>query len=141
MQSPVIPSPKSGRELVDEYFIENRTRVLEVAAFLDRLDRAGDGQAGRDFRVRAFLDRLDRASDGQGGASRDFRVRAFREALDVLTAGAARDAASRVQQIQMIFSDPTVEPLAQLDQKSARGAYDRWQNAPPSGAAPAGREG
>ena len=105
MPSPAIPSPKSGRELVDEYFIENRTRVLEVAAFLDRLDRA---------------------SDGQGGASRDFRVRAFREALDVLTAGVARDAASRVQQIQMIFSDPTAEPMARLDQKSARGAYDRW---------------
>jgi hypothetical protein len=47
----------------------------------------------------------------------------------VLTAGAARDAASRVQQIQMIFSDPTTEPLPQLDQKSARGAYDRWQGA------------
>ena len=104
MQSPAIPSPKSGRELVDEYFIENRTRVLEVAAFLDRLDRVGDGQAARDFRVRAF-----------------------REALDVLTSGAARDAASRVQQIQMIFSDPTTEPMAALDQKSARGAYDRWQ--------------
>ena len=106
MPSPAIPSPKSGRELVDEYFIENRTRVLEVAAFLDRLDRVGDAQAARDFRVRAF-----------------------REALDVLTAGAARDAASRVQQIQMIFSDPTTEPLPQLDQKSARGAYDRWQGA------------
>ena len=106
MQSPAIPSPKSGRELVDEYFIENRTRVLEVAAFLDRLDRA---------------------SDGPGQAARDFRVRAFREALDVLTAGAARDAASRVQQIQMIFSDPTTEPLEKLDQKSARGAHDRWQ--------------
>jgi hypothetical protein len=112
MQSSAIPSPKSGRELVDEYFIENRTRVLEVAAFLDRLDRSSDGQAARDFRVRAF-----------------------REALDVLTAGAARDAASRVQQIQMIFSDPTVEPLEKLDQKSARGAYDRWQ-----GGAAAGRE-
>jgi hypothetical protein len=110
--SPAIPSPKSGRELVDEYFIENRTRVLEVAAFLDRLDRVGDGLAARDFRVRAF-----------------------REALDVLTAGVARDAASRVQQIQMIFSDPTAEPLAKLDQKSARGAYDRWQGAAGSGAA------
>ena len=112
MPSPAIPSPKSGRELVDEYFIENRTRVLEVAAFLDRLDRVGDAQAGRDFRVRAF-----------------------REALDVLTAGAARDAASRVQQIQMIFSDPTTEPLPQLDQKSARGAYDRWRDAATSGGA------
>ena len=100
MSAPVIPSPKTGRELVDEYFIENRTRVLEVAAFLDRLDRAGDA-----------------------AGTRDFRVRLFREALGVL----AGDGAGRVERIQLLFSDPTTEPLARLDQKSARGAYDRWQ--------------
>ena len=33
-------SPLTGRELVDEYFIENRTKLLDIAAFLDRLDRA-----------------------------------------------------------------------------------------------------
>ena len=109
MQPPVIASPKTGRELVDEYFIENRTRVLEIAAFLDRLDRA------------------DRSLP-----ERDFRVRAFREALAVL--GGAPDAAAdgspdatRVERIQMLLSDPTTEPLERLDQKSARGAYDRWQ--------------
>ena len=100
MSASPIPSPKTGRALVDEYFIENRTRVLEVAAFLDRLDRSGD-------------DRRDR----------DFRIRALREALVVL----AGDGASRVERIQMLFSDPTTEPLEQLDQKSARGAYDRWR--------------
>ena len=31
--------PLSGTQIVDEYFIENRTRLLEIAAFLDRLDR------------------------------------------------------------------------------------------------------
>jgi len=104
-QAAVIPSPKAGRELVDEYFIENRTRVLEVAAFLDRLDRAG------------------------GGADRDFRVRLFREALGVLAEGGATGGgAPRVERIQRLFSDPTTEPLPQLDQKSARGAYDRWQS-------------
>jgi hypothetical protein len=97
----VIPSPKTGRALVDEYFIENRTRVLEIAAFLDRLDRVGDGEAARDFRVRLF-----------------------REALGVL----AEVDAGRVERIQLLFSDPTTEPLARLDQKSARGAYDRWQS-------------
>lgn len=100
MSASPVPSPKTGRALVDEYFIENRTRVLEVAAFLDRLDRSGD-------------DRRDR----------DFRIHALREALVVL----AGDAASRVERIQMLFSDPTTEPLEQLDQKSARGAYDRWR--------------
>ena len=103
MQPPVIASPKTGRGLVDEYFIENRTRVLEIAAFLDRLDRA-DASLG----------------------DRDFRVRAVRVALAVLADDAASDQ-TRVERIQMIFSDPTTEPLAALDQKSARGAYDRWQ--------------
>ena len=40
------PSPLSPRELVDEYFIENRTKLLEIAAFLDRLDRADPSYAG-----------------------------------------------------------------------------------------------
>jgi thioredoxin-like negative regulator of GroEL len=104
----VIPSPKTGRELVDEYFIENRTRLLEIAAFLDRLDRADDALADRDFRARAF-----------------------REALAVLTtlpdASADPSADTRVKRIQMLLSDPTTEPLPALDQKSARGAYDHWQ--------------
>ena len=102
MPRAVIPSPKTGRQLVDEYFIENRTRLLEIAAFLDRLDRAEPGMA-----------------------ERDFRARAFREALDVLVDESATDA-TRVERVQMILSDPTTEPLEKLDQKSARGAYDRW---------------
>jgi hypothetical protein len=51
-------------------------------------------------------------------------MRAFREALDVLASGAGDE--TRLLRIQMIFSDPTTEPMAELDQKSARGAYDRW---------------
>jgi hypothetical protein len=93
-----IPSPKTGRELVDDFFIETRNRIVEVAAFLDRLDRAG------------------------GDPVSDFRVRALNEALRVLVEGEY----PRVQAIQTLFSDPTEEPLAALDQKSARGAYDRW---------------
>jgi hypothetical protein len=95
----MIPTPRTGPQLVGEYFIENRTRLLDVAAFLDRLDRAEDGGAA------------------------DFRMRAFREALAVL----CTEASPRVDRIQMIFSDPTPEPLEALDQKSARGAYDRWK--------------
>ena len=95
-----IPSPKSGTGLIDEYFIENRTRLLEVAAYLDRLDRSGDG-----------------------AMATDFRMRAFREALAVL----CDDEAGRVERIQMIFSDPTTEPRAALDQKGAKGAFDRWK--------------
>src|ERR1700739_988068 len=37
---PTSPSPMTCRQLIDEYFIENRTKLLDLAAFLDRLDRA-----------------------------------------------------------------------------------------------------
>ena len=93
-------SPLAPKEIVDEYFIENRTRLLEIAAFLDRLDRADPGHATADFRMRAFTEAL--ASMGQGGG--------------------------RLDRLQMLFSDPTTEPLGALDRKSAFGAYDRWNH-------------
>jgi hypothetical protein len=89
-------SPLSPKDVVDEYFIENRTRVLEIAAFLDRLDRAGAGGS-------------------------DFRMRAFGEALSILV-NAGSD---RLLQVQRLLSDPTADPLPALDRKSALGAYDR----------------
>ena len=94
------PSPLGVPELTDEYFIENRNRLLEIAAFLDRLDRVDPGR-GRS----------------------DFRIRAFREALTVL-AGPSPDYVAR---IQALLSDPRSEPIPTLDRKSALGAYDRWQ--------------
>lgn len=88
-------SPLSRKELVDEYFIENRTRLLEIAAFLDRLDRAGPGA--------------------------DFRMEAFAEALSIVAGGGS----DRLLQVQRLLSDPTTEPLPALDRKSALGAYNR----------------
>jgi hypothetical protein len=88
--------PLTARELVDEYFIENRTRLLEIAAFLDRVDRADPAYAAQDFRMKAFADAL----------------------------AAAAGKANRVDQIQLLLSDPTTTPLEALDRKSALGAYD-----------------
>ena len=90
------PSPLTPKELVDEYFIENRTRLLEIAAFLDRLDRADPAYAARDFRTVAFGEAL--ASVARGGG--------------------------RLDRLQHLLSDPTTEPLGALDRKSAFGAYD-----------------
>jgi hypothetical protein len=87
----------TAAQIVDEYFIENRTRLLEMAAFLDRLDRADPGCAASDFRMKAF-----------------------NEALNAL--GGTGD---RLTRIQLLLSDPTTTPLDRLDRKSARGAYDR----------------
>jgi hypothetical protein len=91
------PSPLTATQLLDEYFIENRTRLLEVAAFLDRLDRTDAAAAGADFRMKAFT-----------------------EAVDALSGS------DRLTRIQLLLSDPTTGPLERLDRKSARGAYDRW---------------
>ena len=66
----VIPSPKTGRELVDEYFIENRTRLLEIAAFLDRLDRTDASLVDRDYRVRAFREAIRLLEDRPSAAER-----------------------------------------------------------------------
>jgi hypothetical protein len=89
--------PLTGPQVVDEYFIENRTRLLEIAAFLDRLDRVDPDCAVQDFRMQVF-----------------------RDAVDAL--GTPGD---RLNRIQMLLSDPTTEPLDRLDRKSALGAFDR----------------
>jgi hypothetical protein len=92
-----MPTSLTPRELADEFFIENRNRLLEIAAFLDRLDRADPSRT-----------------------SRDFRLQALTEALHTL-AGTGPD---YVRQIQLLLSDPTTEPIAALDRKSAQGAYE-----------------
>jgi hypothetical protein len=104
-----MKSPLSPQELVDEYFIENRTRLLEIAAFLDRLDRCDPSYAARDFRMQAFTEAIASVTEGGG----------------------------RLDRLQMLFSDPTTEPLGALDRKSAFGAYDRSQSgrAPTTGRA------
>lgn len=89
-------STLTATELVDEYFIENRTKLLDIAAFLDRVDRTDPACA-----------------------STDFRMRAFNEAV------AALMSADRIGKVQMLFSDPTTEPLEALDRKGAVGAFDR----------------
>ena len=90
--------PMTTQQIVDEYFIENRARLLDLAAFLDRLDRSAD------------------ARDPQA----DFRMRAFRQGLDELLSGEP----GRARRVQMIFSDPTTEPRPRLDRKAAYGAYN-----------------
>jgi hypothetical protein len=90
--------PLTTRQIIDEYFIENRTRILELAAFLDRLDRSKDQVPGSD----------------------DFRMRTLNRALQVL----ASDASGKIDQIQLLLSDPTTEPKAKLDAKSASGAWN-----------------
>jgi hypothetical protein len=83
--------------IVDEYFTENRHRLIELAAFFDRMDRAGDGASPTD----------------------DFRIAALRRAIPMLL----QPGPQRVKRIQLLLSDPTDEPRANLDRKAAYGAY------------------
>ena len=59
--------PMTYREIVDTYFLEHRAKVIDIAAFLDRLERAADGPAAQDdFRVSALRKALTLLGDGQG---------------------------------------------------------------------------
>ena len=96
MHAQVGTCPLTQRQLIEEYFIEHRTKILDLAAYLDRLDRARE----RD-------------------AEEDFRLGAVRQALEVLSGPGGQ----RMQRIQMILSDPRTDLLEHLDRKSAFGAF------------------
>jgi hypothetical protein len=90
-------SPQTARQMLDEYFIEHRTQILDIAAFLDRLDRARD------------LDAED-----------DFRLSSLRSAVKTLGASGP----SRVVAIQLLLSDRRVALQEYPDRKSAVGAHE-----------------
>jgi hypothetical protein len=89
--------PLSQQQLLDLYFLEMRAKMLDVAAFLDRMERA-----------------VDTATND------DFRMVSMRQALEALAASTV----DRVRTIQMILSDPTTELLDHVDHKSAFGAFN-----------------
>jgi hypothetical protein len=81
------------QKILDLYFLDARHKLIELAAFLDRVERA----------------------DGKD----DFRLKAFRAALGELTIGKKQKA----KNVLLAFSDPTSEPIAQAAGKGATGAY------------------
>ena len=94
-RAPPPGSPLTRSQVVDSYFMEHRARLLDVAAFLDRVDRAGPGED-------------------------DFRMRAFRQCAAVLSDGHPE----RARRILEILSDPGTEPVARAGMKGATGAHD-----------------
>ena len=81
------------QKVLDLYFMDARCKLIEIAAFLDRVDRA----EGPD----------------------DFRLEAFRQAMWHLGAGES----GRAESVLRSLSDPTVEPIAQAPGKGAAGAW------------------
>jgi hypothetical protein len=82
-------------ELLDLYFMDARAKLIDIAAFLDRVDR-GTGDA-------------------------DFRLAAFRKALGEL----ASEKSERARGVLLSLSDPTVEPIEKSPGKGAIGAWMR----------------
>jgi hypothetical protein len=81
------------QQLLDLYFLEARAKLIDLAAFMDRVDR-GEGEA-------------------------DFRYDAFKQALQELS----RSDAERARAVLLSLSDPTTEPIEKAPGKGATGAY------------------
>ena len=81
------------QQMLDLYFMDARSKLIDLAAFLDRVERAR--------------------------GEPDFRLTAFRQALRELD----RNEPRRAQQVLMAFSDPTIEPIAAATTKAACGAW------------------
>lgn len=81
------------QQVLDLYFMDARARLIDLAAFLDRVDRAtGDA----DFRLAAFQ-------------------KAMRELED--------PGADRAKRVLLAFSDPTTDPIPVAAGKGACGAW------------------
>jgi hypothetical protein len=82
------------QQVLDLYFMDARHKLIDFAAFLDRVDRA----------------------DGPD----DFRVQSLRTAVRELSA----DGPERASRILLALSDPTTEPIAAATTKAASGAWN-----------------
>lgn len=81
------------QQVLDLYFMDARSKLIDLAAFLDRVDRA----SGED----------------------DFRITALRTALKELT----DTRSERAKQVLLTLSDPTTEPISAATTKAACGAF------------------
>lgn len=90
-----LPATISPRAVVDHAFIPVRAKLIEVAAFLDRVERYG--------------------------AADDFRCAALRSAAKLLVDGKPE----RARRILESLSDPTAQPDKVSTGKAALGAYQK----------------
>ena len=81
------------QQILDLYFLDARGKLIEIAAFLDRVERA----TGKE----------------------DFRARAFRTAMRELAGKKPR----RAEKVLLALSDPTTKPIPAATTKAACGAW------------------
>ncbi|HAM72502.1 MAG TPA: hypothetical protein DCM86_12745 [Verrucomicrobiales bacterium] len=81
------------QQVLDLYFMDARARLIDIAAFLDRVDR--------------------------GSGDPDFRLEAYRKAMRELTQGGG----DRAKRVLLALSDPTPDPIPVAAGKGACGAW------------------
>lgn len=86
-------TPPANVNLVDLGFMDSRSKLIDLAAFLDRAQHAG--QEG------------------------DFRVQALKNAILLLS----QDKPRRAKDVLLSFSDPSTEPIAKATMQGAIGAF------------------
>ena len=87
-----MSSQMSKQEVIDRYFLEHRAKVLDIAAFLDRVDRCESGND--DFRIQALIQCIKELESSEAG---------------------------RAERILNILSDHTTEPIESAGEKGASG--------------------
>jgi hypothetical protein len=83
------------QKVLDLYFLDARHKLIELAAFLDRVERA----EGKD----------------------DFRIKSFQAALAKLSSNQKQKA----KKVLIAFSDLTTKPIAKAEGKGAIGAFQK----------------
>ena len=81
------------QQVLDLYFLDARNKLVELGAFLDRIERA---EGKEDFRLKAIYAALDELSSNRKEKARN---------------------------VLLAFSDPTTEVMPVATTKSACGAY------------------
>lgn len=73
MNSKGLPCPKGAADLLDMYFLDIRSHLLEAAAALDRIERAaGSGEALNDSRLKKVERALEIMGERGGERARRF---------------------------------------------------------------------
>lgn len=90
--------PMSAKKALETYFLDNRARMLEIASFLDRIDRYKDSTE----------------------AKNDYRYKSFIRALQLII----ESEKDRTRNVQMLFSDLSVEPIERVVDPKAYGAWE-----------------
>ena len=86
-------NPMNQREVIDRYYLEHRAKVLDIAAFLDRVDRCDSTEL-------------------------DFRMKSLQQCIQELQS----DRVGRTERILLLLSDQTTEPISHAGTKGASGA-------------------